>query len=128
MRLSLESPSPQIRVDSDVTRVGSQAQLPKITLLQRAVVGKTADGERVFDWVVLASDLTVVTYEQREVIVADVRRLQLELTAVWEDETVLDATDLAFRMESVAGEDHLYRINQYEQNGFRLELKAERAL
>lgn len=119
---------PPLRLSDDPLLSEIPAQLPKVTFLQRTVTGRDDDGNREMGWGELG-ELLVVAMENREVVAEDIRRLQVKITALWNDGVVLDATELAFRMDSIAGLDGVFRlVGKYEQNGFRLMLTGVRNL
>lgn len=114
-----------IRLDDDPTLVETPAQLPLVELLQRVDLGRDDAGDRTFDWDALA-ELLVVAYKERQVVAEDQRKMRLKVVALWDEEEVLDVTDLAIRVTSVAGDEWVYRIGEFDQNGFRLTLTGER--
>lgn len=130
-KISLDRTSPlrpPLRLDDDPAIAELPAQLPRITLLERSAIGRTEDGQRVFDWSELG-EMLVVSYHEQVIPVSDeVVRHRVKLTFLWDEEDVLDSNDLAFRIDAEQGNLGVYRIQEFDQNGFRIKMTGERAL
>jgi hypothetical protein len=131
-RVGLNPSNPALQLDDDLIRGEIPAQLPALALLQRQVVGRTEEGNRLFDWVVLGEMLTV-SYTERQLAPVgpggsrdDVVRYRCQLVALWDDPEVLDPVDLGVRIVGNDGDFHVFKVTEWEQNGFRITLTGER--
>jgi len=129
-KISLDRKKPlttPLRLSDDPQLLETPNQLPIIDLLERSTTGRDSDGNRMFGWELLAEGMTVVTYEQREVVVDDVAKLTCKVVCLWRD-PIVEGKELGLRMDSVHGEEGIWRVLEYSQNGFRLTFTGERFL
>ena len=127
-RIKLGRPATQraLRLDDSphTTEIGDQ--LPEIELVRRTVVGRDADGSRVWGWETFATTIAV-SYEERRHTSDDLIVLRVRAVVLF-DGDLPDPTEVGFKISTVAGDEAVYRLSAHEWNGFRLQLEGERVV